>query len=586
MFMETPQSHDDISARKNRSTGGIALGAVFLLPALFCCVTQFLIPTVGTFIMSFQKISMVGSKAEFVGPKNYGYLFGSEDFGQTAGFTFITLIVRLFVVALIPLFFAWAVGQFGRPVRLGMRVVFTLPIVFFVPVAIAITWLMFLNPNNGFFPFEKSWVATPASARSTLLFIDALYFLGLASGLGLMIYLPLWRRSVDAPQPTFREVLKPMLATWGIGILGTIILSLNTFTLNFVLTNGGPARSTTTLGLLLYQFAFRNFNMGVAATIASLLLFIVLVLGIAAGLLVILTRLRLNILDAKPAKEQADQSAAPKRSRALPGIVAALLALLLIGACLFSAVPFGWLIPQAFGKNGLGRLLEQIPVGRVLINTLVPSLITATLQVLVAYLAALGIGALRPFGKRSEWILLLFSPWFFITLLPLSLTDFLASQRAGTLNTFAGSLSPIQLSIPALFILTIFFAGRASQFQQEKTEGESQNEPGFFKHFILPSLPLAGVLWFLFLFFNGQDLLWPLLIGVSPETHTLSVTLLQLAGAFNGASGSLAAAIIFLFLPACIFVFVCLAVFQIFYLDRLTLYTEPLPTAKTSQDPE
>lgn len=583
--METIQPHADVSTKKTQ-TGRIVLGVLFLLPSLVCCITQLLLPTVNTLLMSFQKVSLLGSEKDYVGLENYAGLFGDEGFGRAAGFTLLTLLVRLFVVALVPLLLAWAAGQFGRPLRLGLRIFLTLPVVFFVPVAIAVAWLLSLNPANGLFPFGRSWLASPASARSTLLFIDALYLFGLASGLGLMVYLPLWRRSADTPQPTFREVSKPMLATWALGILGVIVLTLSTFSLNFVLTNGGPARSTSTLGILLYQFAFLRFQMGPAAAIASLILLVTLVLGSLAGLLVIRTRLRLDIVNTGPASEKADQPVAPKRSRVLPGIVLVFLVLLTLGICLFSALPFGWLIPQAPGRDGLGRLLEQISAGRVFINTFVPPLVTATLQVLIAYLAALSIGALRPLGKRSEWLLLLFSPWLFITVLPLSLVNFIADQKAGMLDTLAGSLSPILFSIPALFILTIFFLGRASQLQRETAEGESQDAPNFFKHFILPSLPLAAVLWLVLIFFNGQDVLWPLLVSVSPERHTLNVTLLRLVGMFGGANSMLAAAITFFVLPVGVFFFICLAPFQIFYLDRLALYTENPSTGEAAQNPE
>lgn len=580
--METIQPHDDMPAKETLSTGRIVLGVLFLLPALLCCISQLLLPTINTLLMSFQKINLLGSEKVYVGLKNYAYLFGSENFRYAAGFTLLTLLVRLFVVALVPVLLAWAASQFGRPLRLGVRVLFTLPVVFFVPVTIAVTWLMFLNPTSGLFPFERSWAASPASARATLLFIDALYLFGLANGLGLMIYLPLWHRSANTEQPTFREVLKPMLATWTLGALGIIVLTLSTFTLNLVLTNGGPVGSTSSLGILLYQLAFRNFNMGPGAAIASLILLVTLVLGIVAGLLVILTRLRLDIVDMKPALEKADQLVSPKRSRVLPVI----LVLLTLGICMFSALPFGWLIPQAFGRDGLGRLLEEISAGRLFINTFVPPLVTATLQVLIAYLAALSIGALRPAGKQSEWLLLLFSPWLFITVLPLSLVNFIASQKAGRLDTLAGSLSPILFSIPALFILTIFFTGRASHLQRETTKGESQDASSFFKHFILPSLPLAVVLWLVLIFFNGQDVFWPLLVSASPERYPLNITLLRLVGMFSGAGGMLAAAITFFVLPACVFFFICLTLFQLFYLDRLTLYTENPATEEADPSPE
>jgi ABC-type glycerol-3-phosphate transport system permease component len=214
--------------------------------------------------------------------------------------------------------------------------------------------------------------------------------------------------------------------------------------------------------------------------------------------------------------------------------------------------------------------LGQVSAVPVLINTLVPALIAATLQILVAYLAALGIGALRPLGKRSEWLLLLFSPWLFVTVLPLSLVNFIAVQKAEMLDTFAGSLSPILFSIPALFILTLFFAGRASQ-----RGDESQEAPGFFRHFVLPSLPLAAVLWLALLFFNGQDVFWSLLIANRPERWSLNVALLQVLGLYaGGAQGVLAAAITFFVLPLGVLFFICLAFFQIFSLDRLSLYAE------------
>jgi ABC-type glycerol-3-phosphate transport system permease component len=266
--------------------------------------------------------------------------------------------------------------------------------------------------------------------------------------------------------------------------------------------------------------------------------------------------------------------------------VLTLLLLLTLGVCLCSALPFGWLLPRAIGENGLGPLLEQISAGQVFINSFVPPLVTATLQVLIAYLAALSIGALRPFGKRSDWILLLFSPWLFITVPPLSLAYFIAAQKAGALDTLRATFSPILFSIPALFILAIFFAGRAAQLQQERIASESPQAPDFFRHFILPSLPLAAVLWLLLLFFNGQDIFWPLLVSVSPERYSLNLTLLRLVQMFSGSHEMLAAAVTFFIVPVCALFFVCLAPFQAFYLDRLTLYAEDPSPDETAQNSE
>lgn len=586
--METNQPRADVSITRTPSMGRLGAGLLFVLPALFCCISQLLLPTLNTFLMSFQKISFLGSEQEFVGLDNYASLFGEENFWRAAGFTLTTLLVRLFVVALVPPVLAWAVAQLGRTLRLGLRTVLTLPVILFGPVAIAVTWLMFLNPIGSPLPFEGSWLASAASARSTLLFIDALYLAGLATGLGLMIFLPLWRRPAETPAPTFREAWRPMLATWGVGILGVIVWTLSTFTLNFVLTNGGPAGATSTLGILFYQLAFRNFSMGPAASIASLILLVTLVLGLLSGLVVLISRLRLDIVNRESALEKAapEHSERSERSRGGAGVVFAVLALLTLGTCLFSVLPFGWMLSQAAGSDGVGTLLERMSAGQVLINTLVPPLVTATLQVLIAYLAALGIGALRPFGKRSPWILLLFSPWLFINLLPLSLVHFMAKQEAGRLDSLLGSVSPILFSVPALFILTLFFTGRASSLPSKTTEGTSEAAPNLWRHFILPSLPLAAVLWLMVFFFQVQDVFWPLLVSVSPERYTLNVALLRLVGVFGGADGTLAAAIAFLVLPIAIFFFLCLVPFQIFYLDRLALYTEDPSTEDAATSPQ
>src|SRR5512143_1710934 len=102
MDMETIQPLDDVAPKKTRSIGRILLGLLFLLPALFFCIAQLLLPTISTFLMSFQKINLAGSEKVYVGLDNYAHLFADQNFWRAAGFTLITLLVRLFVVALVP----------------------------------------------------------------------------------------------------------------------------------------------------------------------------------------------------------------------------------------------------------------------------------------------------------------------------------------------------------------------------------------------------------------------------------------------------------------------------------------------------
>ena len=261
-----------------------------------------------------------------------------------------------------------------------------------------------------------------------------------------------------------------------------------------------------------------------------------------------------------------------QQRRILPLILLALSLLLVFGAWAVGLVPFGWLAPQAAGAPRFDQLLTPLSAGRVLLNTFLPPLITAVVQLLVAYLAALGIGALQPLGRRSEWLLLLFSPWLFVTILPLSIAGFLAGLNAGRLDTFFALISPVLFSVPALFILTLFFKGQAPSWRAASGDGESSGAGAFFNHLILPSLPLVGVLLLFSLFAGWQKVYWPLVSTFRPENRTLGFVLYGQQYMFPSGIDRTAAMITRFFLPTMFLFFLAFAAFQ-FFLDRLVLTT-------------
>ncbi|NED57537.1 sugar ABC transporter permease, partial [Micromonospora aurantiaca] len=70
-------------------------------------------------------------------------------------------------------------------------------------------------------------------------------------------------------------------------------------------------------------------------------------------------------------------------------------------------------------------------------------LLGAVVSVGAAFLGALGIGGLRPLGRRSEWLLLPFAPWLFVGIGPLSIAGF---ENVGTLdliNSFGALIPPM-----------------------------------------------------------------------------------------------------------------------------------------------
>lgn len=352
--------------------------------------------------------------------------------------------------------------------------------------------------------------------------------------------------------------------------MAVIALTLSSFTLPFILTGGGSGGRLTTLGMLIFELAFNRFQVGPAAALASLLLLVTLALGVGCGVLILRARMRLTLVGDRPAQLKA---AGALRA---PGALAWLVLALVLGVVLLGALPFLGLVPRVVGSAGFTTLLERLPVDRILVNSLVPPQIATAAQLAVVYLAALGIGALRPLGKRSEWLLLAFSPWLLVPLVPLSIVGFMDVRQAGLLNTFLGLIPPTLFNVPALFVLTLFFAGRVPRWRAAQEEGKTDAN-AFLKHVIGPSLPLAAVLCLFLFFVNWQDVVWPLIAGTDPRHQTLGVALFALLVRSQVAPGVLAAGVLLLVVPMGGFFFLALSLLQVLYLDRLVGYSAPEP---------
>jgi len=569
---------ENLVANEERSNGNpvlrIVLGLALLLPAVWFWIGGLLVPTISTVVTSFQE-GHVFEEAQFVGLQNYAHLFQDPRFTSALGFTLLLIVVRVLVVAVAPLLLAFAVNEFGLAVRIPVRLLFTVPLALFAPTAAALVWGMALHPRLGL--TRQGWLMDPGAARTAFLVVDGLATFGLACGVGLIFYLAALRGG--------KKVWTPLVASWAVGLLATIALTLQSFTMSYALTAGGPMERTTTLMLYQFNAAFSHFRFGVGAAAATPVLIVVMLLGLVAGLIIVLTRLRLTTTAWKR------RSGLLTREGKRTGIAVALLALVLfasLGCCLPGALPWPWnvlnslkteadamsssLLPSSPSLDAYTTLADKIPMGRVRANTIPPLLGMLLLQIPIVYLGALGIGAMRPFKKWSELLLLPFSPWLFVTVGPLSIVALEKLRDAGAMGTAAGLSPPIVLSVPALFILTLFFKGQEPKWRAAQSEGRSAVS-GFFTHLILPSLPLVLLLTCVSFLVGLQDLLWPLIAGTGPEAFTANVALLYLRGSAGPSWPVLAAAIVRLGLPAFLFFFLVFGLFQALYLDRLALVT-------------
>lgn len=192
------------------------------------------------------------------------------------------------------------------------------------------------------------------------------------------------------------------------------------------------------------------------------------------------------------------------------------------------------------------------------VNTWVPAIAGALVSVGVAYLAALGIGGLRPLGRGSDWLLLVFAPWLFVGTGPLGVANWQNLRNLGLIDTFLALFPPLLVSVPALLVLTLLCRGLAEH-----------NDRDFFSGVVLPSLPMAGILTGAVALVNAQDLLWPLLVVQQPALHTAPVAQMIQLARFGGPTTFDVGATTPLLVVAVALAAVVAA--QLFYLDRLVI---------------
>lgn len=556
----------------------ILLGLGLMLPAGLCCLIGMVIPTISTFVTSFQNKRPLGDSVEFIGWENFERLFSDVRFGHSMSFTLTMIGVRLLIVAILPLLLALGVNAFGRAVRIPVRLIFTIPLALYTPVAFALSWRLALMRVPAEIT-QGPLLRAPETARAAFLLTDGLFVLGLAAGLGLIFYLAALRGSGEEA-PTFRQVRKPLILTWVIGLLATIALTLQDFDWSYLLTGGGPAGSTTTLALYQLETGLQKlqFGLGAAAAVPSLL--IMLVLGLITGLIVVLASLRLEVVPhAKPS---------PDGSKTIFGVILALALLCSVAACGLNATAIPAGVLSGLDTPGRGRdLTGMFPLGRVLlVNTMIlPTLFVLLFQIPLTYLAALGIGGLRPLGKRSEWLLLLFSPWLFVTAGPLLIALYEQLRSIGLINTAVATAGPFWLSIPILFVLTLFFRGREKPYQEAVAGGQSPLS-AFFSKVIAPSLPLALLLALAAILVRMQRFEWPLITAHKPDLATMPVILARIVALFGIVSPTNAGQLAIFVIPISLFFLIAFGIFQAVYMDRLALcYAEPHETPPVEEQP-
>ncbi len=268
----------------------------FVAPALLLMAVFFVVPVIGGLLLSLTDFDIyaIGAPetARFVGLQNYRELADNPVFWTALRNTLYFVLVGGPLSILASLVAALQLNAPGVRLRPLFRTVYFAPVVTTL-VAVAIVWRYLYHPRYGlinhvlgwFGAGPIDWLGDPTWSMPAIILLAVWKNFGYAmliflAGLGSIPDELYDAAAIDGAGPwrRFVHVTLPGLAPTFVFVgVTTMIGYFQLFAEPYVMTQGGPLRSTTSVVLLMYEEGFRWWRMGVASSIAFVLLVITLV---------------------------------------------------------------------------------------------------------------------------------------------------------------------------------------------------------------------------------------------------------------------------------------------------------------------
>lgn len=258
-------------------------GAVLALPALLVFSAIVLYPFLNSLAMSVFDRSLIYPGSDFVGISNFRRVLGDPNFIGVVWNTFI-FVAGTTAVSFV-LGFVWALilnqGYRGSEFVRGLTLV-----AWIIPgAAIAFLWMWIFHGQYGVLNMvlrsmgiisrNRVWLGDPQFAMLAVILARGWqampwFMLLLLGGLKGISADQVEAARIDGAGNIriLRAIVLPgMRQIVGVTLLIGIIMSLQHFDIIWVMTQGGPARSTTTFSIEVYRNAFQDYHLGRAAAV-------------------------------------------------------------------------------------------------------------------------------------------------------------------------------------------------------------------------------------------------------------------------------------------------------------------------------
>ncbi|WP_251855633.1 carbohydrate ABC transporter permease [Herbiconiux sp. L3-i23] len=263
------------------------LGLLLVAPVMIMTVVFFLFPLGNALYYSVVDFNGINPNPEFVGLANFQEMFLDPEVWHALGNNFIWIIVGTaapLIIGLLVSVLLWTTRT-GSPIY---RVIFFLPYV--LPgVAIGIVWGWIYDPVSGWLnqaltaiglgDLTRGWLGDPNIALYAVL-ATAVWA---STGFVIVILLSALRNvdielvdsaKIDGANPAQRlwyVILPQIMPVFLMVLTLTLVGGFSVFDIIFIMTGGGPAGATNTIGTYAYSQAFELSRIGYGTTLALLI---------------------------------------------------------------------------------------------------------------------------------------------------------------------------------------------------------------------------------------------------------------------------------------------------------------------------
>ncbi len=262
---------------------------IYILPWLIGLAVLQLYPFIASLFYSFTNYNAFG-KMDFVGLDNYIKLFTKDkEFYKSLGVTIKYTILTVPGKIILSLIIAVMLNKTRKGIG-ALRTIFYLPSLFGGSIAVALLWRLlfmdsgFINAILHIFRISPiSWLGDPKVALVTLSSLEVwqfgssmVMFLAALKQVPQSLYEAAGIDGANKVQAFFKITFPQITPILFFTIIMQTINALQNFTSAFVITKGGPVKSTYMLGLKLYNDGFAYHKMGYASASSWIIFLLIL----------------------------------------------------------------------------------------------------------------------------------------------------------------------------------------------------------------------------------------------------------------------------------------------------------------------